>query len=158
MGLFSRKRANTVNSGLSDTINELVMTERSYVVKLHTLKHSYADPLRSFSKAKDTALLLPYEAKTLFGNLDHLIPVNEAFLADLERMVSMEDNDVGGIGDVALKHFKERKGFESYRQFYVKREEAQLIFERELRKTSLHGFNSYIEVRLLPCPSLVLTP
>jgi hypothetical protein len=80
--------------------------------------------------------------------------VNEAFLADLEHMLSPEGREVGGIGDVALKHFRELKGFENYKQYYAKREEAQAIFEREVRKTSGSGFSGFIDVCLLPFFSL----
>lgn len=145
--LSSRKRASTINAVLSDIINELVSTERSYVKRLRTLKADYADPLRAFSRSKETAIIPPYEAKTLFGNIDQLLPVNEAFLADLEKMISPDGHEIGGVGDVALKHFKEKKGFENYKQYYAKREEAQAIFEREVRKTSGSGFSAFIDVR-----------
>jgi len=52
---------------------------------------------------------------------------------------------VGGVGDVALRHFKELRGFEQYKQYYVKREDAQTIFEREVSKRSSR-FASYIDV------------
>ena len=137
----------TDSSALSDVISELVSTEQSYVKRLRTLKSDYADPLRRFSRSKDTSILPPYEAKTLFGNIDNLLPVNEAFLTDLEKMMAANGaKTVGGIGDVALRHFKELRGFENYRQYYVKREDAQLIFEREMMKKS-SGFAAFIDVR-----------
>jgi len=84
----------------------------------------------------------------LFGNIDNLLPVNEAFLLDLEKMVLDDGSEtVGGVGDVALRHFKDLRGFEHYRQYYVKREEAQSIFERELMKKS-SGFSAYIDVSI----------
>lgn len=52
---------------------------------------------------------------------------------------------VGGVGDVALKHFKDLRGFECYRQYYAKREEAQTIFEREIRRGS--QLATFIDVR-----------
>ena len=132
-------------SALADVINEFVSTERSYVKRLHTLKHDYADPLRAFSRNKDTAIIPPYEPKTLFGNIDQLVPVNQAFLDDLERMMAPDGPEtVGGIGDVALKHFKQMRGFENYKAYYAKREEAQSIFEKEMRKAS--GFSAFIDV------------
>ncbi|KAH0839928.1 hypothetical protein J3R83DRAFT_882 [Lanmaoa asiatica] len=137
-----RKRSATDSSALSEVINELVNTERSYVKRLRTLKNDYADPLRQFSKSKSTAILPPYEAKTLFGNIDNLLPVNEAFLADLEKMIA--PNGSRNIGDVALRHFRDLRGFEYYKQYYVKREEAQSIFEREMMKKS-SGFAAYID-------------
>ncbi|KDQ64245.1 hypothetical protein JAAARDRAFT_27871 [Jaapia argillacea MUCL 33604] len=136
-GPHARKRAMTDTSALSDVINELVSTERSYVKRLRILKHDYADPLRTFAKSKDTAILPAYEANTLFGNIDTLLPINEAFLVDLEKMMTPEGRqEVGGVGDVALKHFKYSRHFEDYKHYYVKREEAQAIFEREMAKRS----------------------
>ncbi|KAI6130388.1 hypothetical protein EDD16DRAFT_1084414 [Pisolithus croceorrhizus] len=140
-----RPRPTTDASALLDVINELVNTERSYVKRLRILKHDYADPLRQFSRSKSTAILPPYEAKTLFGNVDNLLPVNEAFLADLEKMMEPDGpRTVGGVGDVALKHFKDLRGFEHYKQYYAKREEAQTIFEREMMKKS-SGFAAYVD-------------
>jgi len=52
---------------------------------------------------------------------------------------------VGGIGDVALRHFRDLRGFEHYKGYYSKREEAQSIFEREMVKKS-SGFAAYIDV------------
>lgn len=132
-------------SALADVINEFVSTERSYVKRLYSLKHDYADPLRTFSRSKDTAIIPPYEAKTLFGNIDQILPVNQAFLEDLELMMLPDGPEtVGGIGDVALKHFKQLKGFENYKGYYAKREEAQAIFEKEMKRGS--GFSAFIDV------------
>jgi hypothetical protein len=143
---LQRKRAMTDSSALADVINELVSTERSYVKRLRTLKYDYADPLRKFSRSKDTSILPAYEAKILFGNIDNLLPVNEAFLVDLENMISHHGTKtVGGVGDVALRHFKDLRAFEHYRQYYIKREEAQTIFEREMMKRS-SGFAAFVDV------------
>ncbi|KAG8691085.1 hypothetical protein FRC11_006908 [Ceratobasidium sp. 423] len=127
---------------LSEVITELVTTERSYLKRLYMLKSSYADPLRSFAKTKDTSIIDAYAAKTLFGNVDQLIPVSEAFLADLEVMLSGHGP---GVGDVAIKHFRDLRAFDCYKQYYTKREEAQQIFEREVSKKSSTGFASYID-------------
>ncbi|KAF8165546.1 hypothetical protein B0H34DRAFT_689520 [Crassisporium funariophilum] len=140
-----RKRALMDTSALASVINELVTSERSYVKRLQILKHDYADPLRNFARSKDTHIIPAYEAKTLFGNIDNLLPVNEAFLTDLEKMAAPNGPKViGGVGDVALRHFKDLRGFEQYKQFYVKREDAQLIFEKEVSKRSSR-FAAYIE-------------
>ncbi|KAJ3989615.1 hypothetical protein F5890DRAFT_1400587 [Lentinula detonsa] len=141
----TRKRALTESSALASAINELVTTERSYVKKLQILKKDYADPLRNFARSKSTAIISKYEATTLFGNIDSLLPVNEAFLTDLEKMIAPNGyRAVGGIGDVALRHFRESKGFEQYKQYYVKREEAQRFIEQEMEKRS-SPFEDYIE-------------
>ncbi|KAK0230941.1 hypothetical protein IW262DRAFT_1341270 [Armillaria fumosa] len=142
---MTRKRALTDSSALSSVISELVSTERSYVRRLQILKNDYADPLRNFAKSKSTAILPAYEAKTLFGNVDNLLPVNEAFLTDLEKMMAPNGpKTVGGVGDVALRHFKQLRGFEQYKQYYVKREDAQMIFEREVSRRS-SPFAAYID-------------
>lgn len=113
------------------------------------LKSSYADPLRSYAKSKDTAILGLYESRTLFGNIDYLVPANEAFLNDLEQMISRHGpQTVGGIGDVALRHFKELQTFECYRGYYTRREEAQEIFKAEMSKKSGTGFAAFVEVRV----------
>lgn len=142
----------TDSTALRDQINEFVSTERSYVEKLHTLKKDYADPLRQFARSKDTAIIGPYQANTLFGNVDALIPIHESFLKDLNTMLSEMDggnrrSSVGGIGDVSLKHFKDYNGFHLYKLYYTKREEAQAIFEKEMARRG-SGFPAYIDVSL----------
>ena len=63
--------------------------------------------MRTFARTKDTAILPPYEAKTLFGNIDNILAMNQAFLHDLEHMGAPNGHKVvGGIGDVALKHVR----------------------------------------------------
>lgn len=142
---FGRRRAMTDTTALADVLNEFVSTERTYVKKLQSLKRDYADPLRKFARSKDTAIIPPYEAKTLFGNIDNLLPVNEAFLADLEIMMSEGGiKAMRGIGDVALQHFKVLKGFENYRQYYAKREEAQGIYADLMRRSS--SFAAFTDV------------
>ncbi|KAJ3506741.1 hypothetical protein NLJ89_g6700 [Agrocybe chaxingu] len=140
-----RKRALLDPAALASVVNELVTSERSYVKRLQILKNDYADPLRNFARSKDTAIIPAYEAKTLFGNIDNLLPVNEAFLTDLEKMIAPNGlKSVGGVGDVALRHFRELRGFEQYKQYYVKREDAQAIFEKEVSKRSSR-FASFID-------------
>ncbi|KAL5529987.1 hypothetical protein ACEPAF_6244 [Sanghuangporus sanghuang] len=142
----TRPRALTNTSALADLINELVVTERTYVQRLRILKNSYADPLRSYAKSKDTAILGLYESRTLFGNIDYIVPANEAFLHDLEQMMSRNGvQTVGGIGDVALRHFKELQNFECYKGYYTRREEAQEIFKAEMSKKSGTGFAAFVE-------------
>jgi hypothetical protein len=148
----------TDSTALNSVMTELLTTERSYVQRLRVLKNDYADPLRQFARSKDTAIVPLYEAKTLFGNIDQLLPVNEAFLADLEKMASPNGSQVGGVGNVALRHFKELRGFDNYKTYYTKREEAQIIFEREASKKS-SGFASFIDVsvEIACCQPIVLT-
>ncbi|KAH7098762.1 hypothetical protein BKA62DRAFT_711749 [Auriculariales sp. MPI-PUGE-AT-0066] len=145
---ITRKRALTTDgvNALANTLNEFVVTERTYVKHLRVLKESYAEPLRKYARSKDTAIISSYDASTLFGNIDQLLTANEAFLSDLEKMLGPNGHRlVGSIGDVALKHFKELRTFECYRHYYAKRDEAQRIFQREMMKKSTTGFASYTE-------------
>lgn len=128
-------------TALEENIKELVATEKSYVERIRTLKYEYADPLRAFARKKETFIMPAYEANTLFGNIDNLVPVNEAFYKDLERM---SEPGGPGVGDVALKHFKILRGFEQYKMYYSKREEAQRIFETQAKKNS--SFVAYMDV------------
>ncbi|TFY55472.1 hypothetical protein EVG20_g9304 [Dentipellis fragilis] len=140
----SRIQDMTDTSAIQELITELVTTERSYVKRLHILKQDYADPLRSFARSKETAIIPAYEAKTLFGNLDDLLPVNQALLSDLEKMMLPDGpQTVGSVGDVVLRHFKERRGFERYKQYYSKREEAQKILKDMTRRSS--SFAGFID-------------
>ncbi|KAJ7223447.1 hypothetical protein GGX14DRAFT_658159 [Mycena pura] len=52
-----RKRLLTDSSALALTINELGETEGTYVKRLRSLKHDYADPLRNFTRSKNTAII-----------------------------------------------------------------------------------------------------
>jgi protein ECT2 len=75
------------------------------------------------------------------------LPVSEAFLADLEQMATPDGpHTVGGVGDVALRHFRDLRGFDNYKQYYAKRQEAQAIFEREMQRKS-SGFAEFVDVR-----------
>ncbi|KZP00238.1 hypothetical protein CALVIDRAFT_533882 [Calocera viscosa TUFC12733] len=140
----ARRRSLTDGTALQDTMKELITTERSYVNRLRILKKDYADQLRSFAKRNDTAIIPMYEANTLFGNIDAIVPANESFLRDLETMV-FQNGYIGAerIGDIALKHFRDLKTFDCYKQYYAKREEAQKIFETLLVKNK--GFAHFIE-------------
>lgn len=144
-----RERALTDTSALGDRIDELITTERSYVRKLQAIKHDYADPIRSYGRSKDTTILPLFDAKILFGNIDSILPANEAFLKDLERMLASQGT-IGyeGVGDIALRHFRDLGTFDCYRHYYSQRDKAQSILERETsRKKTSTGFGAYIDVR-----------
>lgn len=54
------------------------------------------------------AIIPPYNATALFGNIDAIVLVNEAFLADLERSFAGIESSHGGppegVGDVIIRH------------------------------------------------------
>lgn len=138
-------------------INELVTSEQTYVKRLQILKTEYADPLRTFARRRETLIIDQYDAKILFGNIDALLPVNEAFLSDLLKMQAPGgQNLVGDVGDVALKHFKELSGFEQYKLFYPYRERAQELCEKHSKSSNFSGFISVRTFNLFH-PLLALT-
>ncbi|EJU06625.1 hypothetical protein DACRYDRAFT_103575 [Dacryopinax primogenitus] len=143
----ARRRSMTNGTALQDTLKELITTERSYVTRLRILKKAgldYADQLRAFAKRNETAIIPMYEANTLFGNVDALLLANESFLCDLETMVFQNGYIAAEhTGDIALKHFRELKTFDCYKQYYAKREEAQKIFESLMVKNK--AFAHHIE-------------
>lgn len=135
---------------LEPLVTELLTTERTYVRRLRALKtvrppcrrlyvksgqsadpacryfgQTYADPLRIFAKDPSMAIIPSYNATALFGNLDVLLAVNEAFLADLERIGA--GGGPLGIGDVALRHFRDLRAFDCYRHYYDACEDAQAM-------------------------------
>ncbi len=58
-------------------------------------------------EARTPPIIPGYVANTLFGNIDQLVPANEAFLRDLQQMMSPDGpHTVGGVGDVALPPFQ----------------------------------------------------
>jgi hypothetical protein len=74
------------------------------------------------------AIIPSYNATALFGNLDVLLAVNEAFLADLERAAAgASGGGPLGVGDVALRHFRDLRAFDCYRHYYDACEDAQAM-------------------------------
>ncbi|GMK59311.1 hypothetical protein CspeluHIS016_0703260 [Cutaneotrichosporon spelunceum] len=120
---------------LRGRIEELVRTERSYVSRIKALKLSYADPLRHFAKSPSTSIIPVYEAKTLFGNIDAVLPAAMTFLADLEKMWDSGQADMV-VGDVCLNHLKTLKTLDCYGTYIANQDEAQKTFNEMKRKHS----------------------
>ena len=89
------------------------------------MQQTYADPLRIFAKDPSMAIIPSYNTTALFGNIDVLLAVNEAFLADLER--AAVGGGPFGVGDVALRHFRDLRAFDCYRHYYDACEDAQAM-------------------------------
>lgn len=68
---------------------------------------SYADPLRKFAKEEMSKIIPLYEAKTLFTNIDAIVPAAAVFLADLEAMYT-SGHGAATVGDVCLRHVSVR--------------------------------------------------
>ena len=87
----------------------------------------------------------------LFGNVEQIFRANESFLRDLEQMQRPEGpRTVGGVGDVALHHLKDLKTFDCYKQYYSKREEAQVILKREIARKDAQGLGVFQDVSISP--------
>jgi hypothetical protein len=112
---WSPKKREDAARRLHSLVEELVRTERSYLLRIKALKavgshqttqltgQAYADPLRSFAKDKHTQIIPLYEAKNLFANIDQVVPASMSFLADLEE-IWLSGRGVDHVGDVCLKH------------------------------------------------------
>ncbi|CAK9786810.1 hypothetical protein CC85DRAFT_286503 [Cutaneotrichosporon oleaginosum] len=134
-GELCASRAEELEKLLRGRIEELVRTERSYVSRIKALKVAYADPLRHFAKSSNTSIIPVYEAKTLFGNIDAVLPAALTFLSDLESMWDSGDADKN-VGDVCLKHLKTLKTLDCYRTYIANQDEAQKTFNEMKRKHS----------------------
>lgn len=44
----------------------------------------YAQPLRQFAQRKEEEIIPPFEARQIFGNIEIILPANQAYLKDLQ--------------------------------------------------------------------------
>nr|XP_031862275.1 uncharacterized protein CI109_002240 [Kwoniella shandongensis]KAA5529347.1 hypothetical protein CI109_002240 [Kwoniella shandongensis] len=135
-------RKDEMTHRLSNLIDELVRTERSYLSRVHALKTSYADRLRLFARDPNQQLIPPYEAKAMFANIEAIVPASAAFLTDLDAMLRSGKGEET-VGDICLRHFKDLRTFDPYRTYLSKQDESQKMFQESLRK--FPGFVSFIE-------------
>ena len=112
-------------------LNELINTEKSYLRRLSALKFSYSDPLRQFSKHKDTQIINQFDSNVLFSNIDNLLNVHKNFLSELEF-----SNDLN-IGDICLSHMP---NFNCYHQYYFNIQNSINLFKDLLKKKSFVEF------------------
>jgi hypothetical protein len=121
--MWSKEKQEEMATRLGNLIEELVRTERSYLMRIQALKkvrhaemleeagqrgvdvQNYADPLRNFARQEFSKIIPMYEAKTLFTNIDAIVPSAAAFLQDLEKMHE-EGSGPSTIGDVCLRHVR----------------------------------------------------
>lgn len=75
-------------------MRELVSTEETYVRSLRRAVEAFQRPMAAARVATAT------ELKQLFGGMEHLLPLNEALLADLQRA---EADPAVSIGSVFLR-------------------------------------------------------
>ncbi|KAK4685638.1 hypothetical protein P7C73_g4506, partial [Tremellales sp. Uapishka_1] len=139
---WSMGKKEEMEKRLASLIEELVKTERSYLNRIRALKISYADPLREYARDPNSRIIPLYEAKTLFANIDAIVPASAAFLTDLEAMMFKGSGEVP-IGDICLRHLKDLKTFGPYRTYLSKQDDSQKTFQEVLKKFS--SFGSYIE-------------
>ncbi|BGP05508.1 hypothetical protein JCM10049v2_001314 [Rhodotorula toruloides] len=126
------------------SLHELWVTEESYLRKVSSLLKDYAIPLRTFSKRRDTAVIPPFEATHLFINLEQLVPIAEAFEADLRQLVSQMQKDKSSLpsdyGEVILQHVER---MEPYKKWLANVSASEAI-RRELDKHN-SSFREFVE-------------
>lgn len=110
-------------------LQELIVTERSYVRRVETLykvcsravrnsaqeahankpdgpPQRYAVPLRQLARDRDTAIIPLYEAQRLFGNIGEVLGANAAFLNDLQGYLEAHEQGKRSIslGEVIYRN------------------------------------------------------
>jgi hypothetical protein len=114
------------------SLHELWVTEESYLRKITSLLQvrsvtlpvfscrqadrtlpplqDYAQPLRTFSKKRETAIIPAFEATHLFTNIEQLVPISVAFEKDLKDVAQRAQNErqrvPEGFGEVILAHVR----------------------------------------------------
>lgn len=86
-------------------IRETVATEERYLSSLRKCVNSFLEPLRAHRKVPRA------DVETLFGGIEHLVPLNESLLADLREA---EVDDTISLGDVFLRWAAFLKLYQSY--------------------------------------------
>ncbi|BGP22351.1 hypothetical protein JCM10295v2_001230 [Rhodotorula toruloides] len=126
------------------SLQELWVTEESYLRKVSSLLKDYAIPLRTFSKRRDTAVIPQFEATHLFINLEQLVPIAEAFEADLRQLVSQMQKDKSGLpadfGEVILQHVEQMQPYKKW----LANVSASEAIRRELDKHN-SSFREFVE-------------
>ncbi|GJN87906.1 hypothetical protein Rhopal_000861-T1 [Rhodotorula paludigena] len=127
------------------SLHELWVTEVSYLRKLSSLHTHFAVPLRAFSTNRSTALIPAFEATHLFGNLDELVPIAEAFASDLERLVEATKRDKQRLpphfGQVLLEHVERMR--QPYKKWLANSTSMEAI-RRELDRTN-SSFREFVD-------------
>lgn len=114
------------------SLHELWVTEESYLRKITSLLQvssvgsqvrtvqqaecdfstlqDYAQPLRTFSKKRETAIIPAFEATHLFTNIEQLVPISIAFERDLKDVAQRAQTErqrvPEGFGEVILAHVR----------------------------------------------------
>ena len=73
------------------------------MITMLTSLQYYAGPLRFFAKQGNTVIIPKYHAKTLFGNIDAVLPAAQTFLSDLEELWTTGQASTL-LGDLCLRH------------------------------------------------------
>ncbi|BGP37140.1 hypothetical protein JCM10450v2_001046 [Rhodotorula kratochvilovae] len=124
---------------------ELGTTEESYCRKISSLQEHFAAPLRNFARSRTTAIIPAFEANHLFGNIDQLVPIAEAFEADLREIVARVQRDKSrlpsGFGEVILQHVER---MEKPYTVWLSNVGAVDTLRRELDRSN-SSFREYIE-------------
>ncbi|KAG8218645.1 hypothetical protein J3R82DRAFT_4309, partial [Butyriboletus roseoflavus] len=110
----------------------LVPRKKSFVEDVQDLVLSLGDPWLG----QDDNNILPSATETTITQ----------HAGELQRKRSVTDSSALSevINELVNTERSDLRGFEHYKQYYVKREEAQSIFEREMMKKS-SGFSAYID-------------
>ncbi|TKA57036.1 hypothetical protein B0A53_00992 [Rhodotorula sp. CCFEE 5036] len=126
------------------SLHELWVTEESYLRKITSLLQDYAQPLRTFSKKRETAIIPAFEATHLFTNIEQLVPISVAFEKDLKDVAQRAQNErqrvPEGFGEVILAHVEQMAPYKKW----LANVSASEAIRRELDKHN-SSFREFVE-------------
>ncbi|GAA5979263.1 hypothetical protein JCM10908_002860 [Rhodotorula pacifica] len=126
------------------SLHELWVTEQSYLRKITSLLQDYAQPLRTFSKKRETAIIPAFEATHLFINIEQLVPLSVAFERDLRDIVqhaqSARTRSPEGFGEVILAHVERMTPYKKW----LANVSASETIRRDLEKHN-SSFREFVE-------------
>lgn len=120
-GLYSDPKEETMCRNRAKAVQEIVVTESTYVEMMTVLLDLVVDPLRE--QAKVSKKMPNNELHVIFGNIERILSVHQVLLTGLqERYLMWTENQV--ISDVLLGALSLFNVYESYMANYIAGQEA----------------------------------
>ncbi|PKI84308.1 hypothetical protein MVES_001539 [Malassezia vespertilionis] len=127
-----------ITRALELVLEELVVTERTYVKRIEALFNRYAVPLRQLAQDKDTEIIPVMEAERMFGNLGEIVAANKMLLCELEILYEQGAAYMAAsIGEVMAQNMRR---FACYDEYLSDFEQAKEIYNQMLKSKAFRGF------------------
>lgn len=89
---------------------ELLESELKYVKKIKAIQHVFVQPLRDMAQTRKKAIIVPYDIKSVFNNIEEIIDANTDFLQDL----MMFDPNREDLGNLCERHINKFGIYQTY--------------------------------------------